>query len=136
MIDQIFLKEALKIRFKWLKLSENHRNTEKELLKIKKEMEEVFSEYKNKFLQHEPSKKPSAMMLAEINELYNTLQAKTEQLDLKIKPYQDGMDEMKLESDRLWDTIQQKYPNMTLEEIQNEVWTYIKLNLSSMNIKI
>lgn len=135
-IDQIFLKEALKIRFRWLKLKDKTDDTELELKEIKDEMELIFKQYRDKFETYEPSKTPSPMLINEVTELYNILQAKSEALDLKIKPYRDAMDTINIESDRLWDTIKQKYSDLPIEEIQKQVWTYINLNLNNNNIKI
>jgi hypothetical protein len=122
MIDESFIKAAIKIRRQYLKLTNN-------LSFYKRKAEDVIANLEDIVNKIEKIQKESEVQVAPNNEaitvqltkLLVDIESEGRAVESLIDPLNQEIEKLGLEEQELWRNIKNKYPNISDEEIVNHV---------------
>lgn len=130
-INEIYLKEAYRIHDEWSKLIEYSKNLENDLKKLTIEIEDI---YKSHLLVLESSAKDKNIELLKIqlDDMLDDMNVKAQKMDQILKPVKTEIEQKMKDADILWEIISQKYSNLNLQQIRENIWKYINAQKNSI----
>lgn len=117
MISKQYINEAVRIRKEYLNNLEHIVNQEEKIMNKKDDFQKIQDEIQ-------------AIVFSDLNEIRKTLSINEKLIYLEkeiksiqsiIKPYYDNIEKLKDDRDRLYLAIKEKYPNITAEQIKQEI---------------
>lgn len=131
-IDEIYLKEALRIRNSQESLQKYGSITEQKLNNLMIEIENI---YKNNFKDIEKIDTSNMEAIQnELNNMFNKMETKAYKMDQSLQPYKELYEKNQKDADVLWQNLIIKYPNLSVEDIKDEIQNYININSQSINL--
>lgn len=124
MIDKRYLEEASRIRESYLKTLDKIIEHEQFINKYKDEIEKIMET--NTELIEENPEKPLNQFKNEIKEDLLTIDSNINKIVSKLEPLLTYIEKLQKESKELYITIKDKYPSLTENDIQLQVFDYIK----------
>lgn len=123
-INKKYLDEACRIRESYIKVMEEIREKENEIMNHKKSIEKIMKEgdefvQKNKYLTAEEGREKLKDKLIEIDDKINTIVN-------KLNPLFEKINKLKQEAHELYISIKDKYPELSEAEIQEQVLKSLK----------
>lgn len=121
-IADIYIKEAVRIRKTYIDNLMYIVENEEEIVKYKEEIEQIGKDVNivSKKSADDPEYKKF------LNEKLNDLEINIEKAKKKILPYYDKIIKIQKDTENLWNSIKEKYPEITKEELQEQIIPYIK----------
>jgi predicted transcriptional regulator len=113
-MDKIFIEQAKNIRRQYIKVTKDLSKSEEKIGFFKEELRKIKENLSANM--NEDSLKISAV---EIEKNLKLIQDIIEPLDIKVKKLQE-------DADKLFENIKERYPNMSSEEIQNELIPHLE----------
>jgi paraquat-inducible protein B len=120
-IDDIFIEKAKTIRKEYLKCVEN---IDVDIAKIHecKDTIEKLLEDGDRIVELEKKRKGGdGKMSNELQETINKIVKTIENLQEGLQPYKDRMAELEKESNMLYISVSDRYPNLTLDEMKQQI---------------
>lgn len=115
MIEEIYIREAQRIRKEYLEALINITNEEDSIKKLTDELKEFSEEIENSESKNEQYYKDA---LIEIDRMITSAMN-------KIKPYQEKTKELDKQQRILYNNIKEKYPSISDDDIKNSIIPYI-----------
>lgn len=120
-ITETYLNEALRLRKEYVKFVNNLNEKSPLLGKYRKELEEIKTRVQSVDIND------SKIKIEE--KIFKELEFVDEKLLLiqkELQPIYNGISELEIESDKLYDAVTEKYPKMSPEEIKDQIWEKVK----------
>ncbi len=117
-IDDRFLKEGSRIREEYLENLEFIVNKEQEMLRIKDDLFKLITDIKSFGTINEIDEELVANRIQKLDRELKDLQK-------SIKPKTERIDELRSDADRLYDIIKEKYPDITQDDLKDQLYPYI-----------
>lgn len=117
MISEQYIQEGLRIRRIYIQNLKEILKLEPDIIKRKKDFDKIREQMEN-------------VVNSDLNEIRKSLELDTRLLELDkeirniqstIKPHYDKIEELKKDSDKLYLAIKEKYPNITAQEIEQQI---------------
>jgi uncharacterized coiled-coil DUF342 family protein len=121
-ISDLYIKEAVRIRRAYLDNLIYVLKHEKELIKHKDEILKIgnnISEIAEK-IENNPEYKEI------INEKLIDLETNMDKVKNKLLPYYENIIKIRKDTETLWNSIQEKYPDITKDELKDQIIPYLK----------
>lgn len=122
MIDKLYIDEAVRIRREYLSALDIIVKEEQSILEKKSEIinihngsEEIINSDINDVTKR-----------LRLNLQLNEIEKRLEQIQNKIRPFYEKIETLRIEADRLYTSIVEKYPTITKEEIEEQVAPFIE----------
>jgi chromosome segregation ATPase len=129
MIDRQLLQSAREIRKKYLSIMGDLSDYEKEIKKLSNfllEKAEVFKNMNEKDLNQKGSKDQLLVITQKIVNEIQEIEKEEEKISKRIESLNEGLVKLQEEEEVLYQTIKQRYPNLSDEKIKSEVSNEIK----------
>jgi chromosome segregation ATPase len=129
MIDRQLLQSAREIRKKYLSIMGDLSDYEKEIKKLSNfllEKAEVFKNMNEKDLNQKGSKDQLLVITQKIVNEIQEIEKEEEKISKRIESLNEGLVKLQEEEEVLYQTIKQRYPNLSDEKIKSEVSNAIK----------
>lgn len=124
MIDKHFIESAIEIRREWVRLiqslDEYENQVEKAQRVIADQKQHIEDFSKKEISIHDPELKKF------IEKIFNDIETQAIIIESKIKPLNDDIERLKKEELRLYHRIKSTYPNLTDQQILEELDPHIK----------
>ena len=121
-LDKIYINEAMRIRKKYINSLKNILKEEsaiqekkEEVDKLQDNMESIVDKDMNDITKRLKLNDDLIKMERLINQVQN-----------RIRPHYDNIESLRTDADKLYNSISEKYPNITEAEIQKEIAPYLK----------
>ncbi len=111
-MDKIFIEQAKNIRKEYIK-------NIKEISKCESQVEE----YKNKLNEIQEDLKDVDVETAK--DKLTEIEVNIKRIETILSPYTKKIEHLESSADKLFENIKQRYPNLTMEQIQNELIPYL-----------
>jgi len=129
MIDRQLLQSAREIRKKYLSIMGDLGDYEKEIKKLSNfllEKAEVFKNMNEKDLNQKGSKDQLLVITQKIVNEIQEIEKEEEKISKRIESLNEGLVKLQEEEEVLYQTIKNRYPNLSDEKIKSEVGNVIK----------
>lgn len=129
MIDRQLLQSAREIRKKYLSIMGDLSDYEKEIKKLSNfllEKAEVFKNMNEKDLNKKGSKDQLLVITQKIVNEIQEIENEEEKISKRIESLNEGLVKLQQEEEVLYQTIKNRYPNLSDEKIKSEVSDTIK----------
>lgn len=111
-MDKIFIEQAKSIRKEYIK-------NVKEVVKCESKVEE----YKSKLIEIQEELKSVDFETAKLK--LHEIEKNIKSVETILSPYTKKIEELEANADTLFEKIKERHPNLTMEEIQNELIPYL-----------
>ncbi len=111
--------KAKEIRREYLNYTKNIKLDEEKLRKYKDEINELLKNGDE--INENYENKNSELYKREMSKVVDELDEKVKAVQNNLKPYRKKINQLEKQSDILYDTIREKYPNLSKEEIQRQI---------------
>ncbi len=121
-LDKIYINDAIRIRKEYKKSLESILNEKVPLDVKKKEIEDYQSNMEN-IIDEDMNDITKRLKL---NNDLQKIERIIKEIQSKIKPHYDNIEKLRTDADRLYNSIMEKYPNVTEQEIKNQIAPYLQ----------
>lgn len=122
-IDKIYIDDAIRIRKEYLNALNIILEEEKSINEKKSEIINIHN-HSNEIINSELSDVTKRLKL---NLQLNEIEKRINEIQDKIRPYYEKIENLRLQADRLYSSIIEKYPNISTEEIQQQIYPHIQI---------
>ena len=131
MIDEIFIKAAIKIRREYLKLTNNLSFYKRKAEDVIENLEDIVTKIEN--IQQETENQSitnNDAVVFQLTKLLTEIESEGRAVESLIDPLNKEIEKLGLEEQELWRNIKNKYPNLSDEEIVE----YVRQRLLQENL--
>ena len=131
MIDDNFIQAAIKIRRKYLKLSNNMEFYKRKAQDVINNLEEVINKIEK--IQDEAEKTKSTTnesVVLKLTKILKEVEEEGRAVEMLIDPLNEEIEKLAIEEQELWRNIKNKYPN----EEEDQIVEYVKNRLIQENL--
>jgi len=121
-LDKIYIDEAIRIRKSYIKSINNILNEEKLLLKKKEEIDKIYKNITNII----DSELHDVTKRLKLNEQLINTEKIINNIQKRIRPHYNNIDQLKKDANNLYTSIIEKYPNISKDEIEKEISPYLQ----------
>lgn len=119
MIDQNFVKSAIRIRREYLKINNSLDIYKKRAGEVVKNLDDIILELENIQEKAHNKESKSEPLLVEIQKVLNSVEDEGRRLESIIEPLNKELEKLGLQEQELWRNIKLKHPDIPDEEIVN-----------------
>lgn len=131
-IDDIYLKEALRIRNSQEVLQKYGAVTEEKLNILMAEIENIYKENFKDIEKIDTSNMEAIQN--ELNNMFNKMETKAYKMDQSLQPYKELYEKNQKDADTLQQNLVIKYPGLSEDDIRKQIQDYINTNSQSINL--
>ena len=131
-IDDIYLKEALRIRNSQEVLQKYGAVTEEKLNILMAEIENIYKENFKDIEKIDTSNMEAIQN--ELNNMFNKMETKAYKMDQSLQPYKELYEKNQKDADTLQQSLVIKYPGLSEDDIRKQIQDYINTNSQSINL--
>lgn len=123
MIDKLYIKESMRIRDEYISSLKKILDEEDIINEKKKEIESLKGNIEEliKIDMNDVTKR------LKLNNTLNGIDKLMKDIQTRIQPHYDHIENLRTDADKLYNSIREKYPNIDEEEMKNELYPYLEI---------
>lgn len=122
-LDQVYINEAIRIRKEYIRSLKNIVKEEDTLLENKNKVENIKNNMENVV---DDSDMNDITKRLKLNNDLIKIEKIIKDIQSKVKPHYDKIENLRMDADKLYNSIKEKYPNITENEIKKQISPYLQ----------